>query len=192
MLYPEQGEWTEDEYLDLTDETNGRVEFTEGRLEFLPMPTWIHEELVRFLFFALHGFVEQNKLGAVYWNGIRVRVRPRKLRLPDVLFVHKDHYAVRHNRVWEGADLVVEVVSDNPKDRARDYEQKLADYAKAGIAEYWIVDPKEQVALVYRLAGEQYAIHGEFKRGQEATSALLAGFAIDVDALFAVIDNIPE
>jgi Uma2 family endonuclease len=100
-------------------------------LEFSATPAEIHEALLQFLFFALHRFVDDRKLGKVYWNGIRVRVRPRKIRLPDVLFLHKDHYAVRHNRVWDGADLVMEVVSDDPKDRQRDYEQKLLDYAKS-------------------------------------------------------------
>jgi Uma2 family endonuclease len=54
-LFPEQGEWSEEAYLDLTDGTNRRIEFTDGRLEFLPMSTEIHEALVQFLFFALYG-----------------------------------------------------------------------------------------------------------------------------------------
>jgi Uma2 family endonuclease len=41
---------------------------------------------------------------------------------------------------WEGADLVVEIV--NRDDPARDLETKRAEYAEAGIPEYWIVDPR--------------------------------------------------
>jgi hypothetical protein len=37
-LFPKQGGWSEYDYLQLTDDTNGRVELTDGRLEFLPMP----------------------------------------------------------------------------------------------------------------------------------------------------------
>jgi Uma2 family endonuclease len=191
-LYPAQGEWSEEEYLELTDHTNRRIEFTDGRLEFLPMPTEVHEALVQFLFFALHAFVEQRGLGKVYFNGIRLRIRPRKTRLPDVIFLHKDHFYARHNRVWDGADLVMEVVSDDPKDRQRDFEQKLLDYAEAKIAEYWIVDPDRQLVIVHRLDGDRYALHGEFSRGQQATSVLLEGFGVDVAALFAVVEDIPE
>jgi Uma2 family endonuclease len=191
-LFPEQGEWSEEAYLDLTDGTNRRIEFTDGRLEFLAMPTEIHESLVRFLFLALYQFVEARKLGQVYFNGIRVRIRPRKTRLPDVLFLHKDHFHVRHNRVWDGADLAIEVVSDDPKDRQRDYDQKLADYAEAKVAEYWIVDPERRLVIVYQLQDGKYAVHGEFAAGAQATSVLLPGFGVDVTALFAVIEDIPE
>jgi Uma2 family endonuclease len=191
-LFPEQGEWSEAEYLELTDHSNRRIEFTDGRLEFLAMPTEIHEALLQFLFFALHRFIDEKKLGKVYWNGIRLRIRPRKVRLPDIIFLHKDHFYARHNRVWDGADLVMEVVSDDPKDRQRDYEQKLLDYAEAKVGEYWIVDFERQVVIVHRLEGEQYAVHGQFTRGQQATSVLLSGFGVDVSALFAVAEEIPE
>jgi Uma2 family endonuclease len=192
-LFPEQGEWAEEDYLRLTDGTNRHIEFTDGRLEFLAMPTEIHESLVRFLFFALHEFVEKKQgLGKVYWTGIRLRIRPRKIRLPDVIFLHKDHYHARHNRAWDGADLVMEVVSDDPKDRQRDYEKKLLDYAEARVAEYWIVDYQRRVVLVHRLDGDEYKLHGEFSRPQLARSVLLDGFSIDVEALFAAADEVPE
>jgi Uma2 family endonuclease len=106
--------------------------------------------------------------------------------------LHKDHFHARHNRVWEGADLVMEVVSDDAKDRQRDYEQKLVDYAEAKVAEYWIVDFERKVVIVHCLDGEQYTVHGEFTLGQQATSALLSGFSVDVTALFAVAQGIPD
>jgi Uma2 family endonuclease len=187
-LFPEQGEWSEEQYLELTDHSKRRIEFTDGRLEFLPLPTDIHESLVEFLFFALHAFVEKRQLGKVHWTGIRLRIRPKKYRLPDIIFLHKDNFHARHNRAWEGADLVMEVVSGDPKDRQRDYSDKLLDYAEAKVAEYWIVDYERRVVIVQRLDGDGYAVHG----GQQAESARLSGFSIDVDALFAVADEIPE
>jgi Uma2 family endonuclease len=191
-LYPAQGEWSEEEYLSLTDHSNRRIEFTDGRLEFLPMPTEVHERIIRFLFLALYGFVSERELGEVYFSGIRLRIRPSKVRLPDIIFLHKDHYHARHNRVWDGADLVMEVVSEDSKDRQRDYQEKVADYAEAKVAEYWIIDPQRARVLVHRLDGAQYVVDGEFTRGQQATSALLDGFAIDVAALLSVADDIPE
>jgi Uma2 family endonuclease len=191
-LYPEQGEWSEEEYLKLTDGSRARIEFTDGTLEFLPMPTEIHEALIRFLFLALYRYVNDRKLGEVYVNGIRLRIRQRKIRLPDVVFLHREHFHARHNRAWDGADLVMEVVSDDVKDRQRDYEKKLIDYAEGRVGEYWIVDPDRQVVRVHRLESGAYAVHGEFSPGQQATSAQLPGFTVDVAALFAVMKDIPE
>lgn len=157
------------------------------------MPTEVHEALVKFLLFALHAFVEAKKLGKVYANGIRLRIRPHKIRLPDVIFLHRDHFHARHNRVWDGADLVMEVVSDDPMDRQRDYKQKLLDYAESKVAEYWIVDMAQKLVTVHRLDAEgRYADHGPFNPGQQASSALLAGFEVDVNGLFAAAEDIPE
>lgn len=191
-IYGAQGNWSEARYLDLTDGANRHIEFTDGRLEFLPTPTEAHEALVHFLFLALYQFVSGAKLGKVYTSGIRLRVRPDKIRLPDVIFLHKVNFAARHNRLWDGADLAIEVVSDAPEDRQRDYEQKLADYAEGHVSEYWIVDPERQVVTVHNLNDGRYEIAGQFSAGQRAASSLLEGFAIDVAALFAEIDDIPE
>jgi Uma2 family endonuclease len=191
-LYPAQGAWSEAEYLDLTDGTKRRIELTDGRLEFLPMPTEMHEALVHFLYRVFYAYIEPRGLGKVYSNGIRLRIRPDKVRLPDVIFLHKDNFHARHNRVWNGADLAMEVVSDDPKDRQRDYETKLADYAEAGIAEYWIVDFERRRVVVHRLDGGAYVVHGEFAPGDVASSAMLSGFQIDVSALMAEAEDVPE
>lgn len=191
-LFPEQGYWSEEAYLSLTDHTNRCIEFTDGRLEFLPMPTEVHQALIEYLFDALRSFVVQRRLGQVRFTGLRLRVRPGKLRGPDVLFLHKDKFHLRHNRVWDGADLVMEVVSDDAKDRARDYIEKLADYAEAKVAEYWIIDPQRRTVIVHQLHEGRYVVFGDFALGTLATSLLLPGFAIDVAALFAIIDDIPE
>ncbi len=83
------------------------------------------------------------------------------------------------------ADLVVEIVS--PDDPARDLTVKRADYAAAGVLEYWVVDPRRTAVMVLRLAGAEagYVEHGVSGPGSQATSWLLDGFGVDVDALFA-------
>jgi Uma2 family endonuclease len=191
-LFPSQGHWSEVAYLELTDGTNRRIEFSQGRLEFLPMPTELHQALVGFLYHALLSFVKRLDLGLVPFPPLRVRVGEGKIREPDVLFLRKEHFHLRTNRVWNGADLVMEVVSPDPKDRQRDYEEKVADYAAAGINEYWIIDAQRAVVLVHQLANGKYALSGEFKPGDQATSPTLGGFSVDVAALFQVADEISE
>jgi Uma2 family endonuclease len=192
-LYPPQGHWSEEAYLDLTDGTNRRIELVDGRLEFLPMPTELHQALVGFLYHASLAFVTKHDLGFVPFPPLRVRVpADRRYREPDVLFIRKENYHLRSNRIWNGADLLMEIVSGDLKDRKRDYEDKLQDYAATKVAEYWIIDPELHAATVHRLDGDHYAVHGEFRPGQQATSVLLPEFSVDVAALFAVERHVAE
>ena len=180
-LTPLQGLWTEEQYLKLTDGTNCLIEFTDGEIEVLPMPTDNHQVISRFLLFALFAFVQQLG-GTVLYAPLRVQIRPGTYREPDILLMRDARDPRRQNRYWLGADLVVEIVSpDNPE---RDTVTKRADYAAAGIPEYWIVNPEAETVTVLTPAGDSYADHGSFGRGMQATSALLVGFAVDVDALF--------
>jgi Uma2 family endonuclease len=181
QLFPNQGDWSEEEYLAL--DTNHLIEFTDGRLEFLPMPTQSHQFFVLFLYRTLWAFVTERKLGVVLAAPLRVRIRPRKYREPDILFVAARHDALRGEQYWRGADLVMEVVS--PDDPGRDYVKKRQDYAQIGIAEYWIVDPVRQLITVLMLTGKEYTLFGEFTPGMRATSKLLNGFAVDVTEVFA-------
>ena len=77
-------------------------------------------------------------------------------------------------------------------DPDRDIIEKRAEYARAGISEYWIVDPERRLVAVNRLGAGRYVLHGEFTPGEKATSELLAGFMVDVTALFGVIDELPK
>jgi Uma2 family endonuclease len=79
----------------------------------------------------------------------------------------------------------MEVVSGDPQDRKRDFETKRVEYAKAGVPEYWIADPEKCRVIVLTLAGFSYRIFGIFGLGSVATSALLPGFAVNIDELFA-------
>jgi Uma2 family endonuclease len=181
--FPWQGDWTEDEFLNID---NRGMEFVDGKLEFLPVPKETHQKVLSFLFLALTSFVTPHKLGMVLFSGIKVRTRPGKLREPDIVYVGKEHYRKRSEDAWNGADLAIEVVSPERSDHTRDYRKKREDYAEAGILEYWIVDPQRHKITILTLTREKsYAVHGEFKKGEQAHSKLLAGFAVDVDAAFA-------
>ena len=177
-LLPEQGAWTERDYLWLTERTNRLVELADGSVEVLVPPTERHQAIVACLLIALHAFMQRTD-GKVLFAPFRLRLGPRKFREPDLLVLRSAEDPRRHNDYWEGADLVVEIVS--PDDPRRDLVTKRADYAEAGIGEYWIVDPQRETITVLRLSGKGYAEHGVFRRGQRASSALFAEFSLSVD-----------
>lgn len=112
-----------------------------------------------------------------------MRLWPGKFREPDVVFMHERHRARVGEEFWEGADLVMEVVGVD--DRRRDLETKRFEYARAGIPEYWIIDPREDRVTVLVLDGQTYAVHDEFARGEGASSGLLAGFQVSVEQVFS-------
>ncbi|MBV8487355.1 MAG: hypothetical protein JO161_03680, partial [Planctomycetaceae bacterium] len=62
-LFPDQGCWSEDDYLAL--DTNRLVEYSDGCVEFLPMPTLSHQLMALFLYRALQSFVSARGLGTV-------------------------------------------------------------------------------------------------------------------------------
>src|SRR5918992_5525491 len=179
-LLPLQGLWTEEQYLRLTDQTNRFIEFTEGSVEVLPIPTRKHQAISRFLFLAFLAFV-QPRGGTVFYAPLRVRVAPGRFREPDLLLLLNVNDPRNQNAFWLGSDLVVEIVS--PDDVERDTVIKRADYAEAGIPEYWIVNPKEATITVLKLDNGVYMTHGVFGRGETATSALLTGFTVSVDGV---------
>jgi Uma2 family endonuclease len=158
------------------------VEFTDGSVEVLPMPTWEHQKIVLWLAGALMAFVGPRKLGEAVCAPIPTKLRKGKWREPDIVFVLNEH--LPKDGYPDRADLAVEVVSADTKSRERDYKKKRLDYAAAGIAEYWIVDPRQEQITVLTLDGKRYAEHGVFKHGARATSVLLKGFAVEVADVF--------
>jgi Uma2 family endonuclease len=177
-LYPAQGTWTEQEYLNLN--TNQLVEYSNGFVEFLSMPKMTHQLIALFLYRLLHSFVSARTLGTVAAASLSVQLWQGKYREPDVLFMLKEHRSRITEDYWIGADLVMEIVSGSNNDRHRDLVEKREEYARAGIPEYWIVDPELGQITVLILAGSAYTVHGVFGLGQQATSRLLPDFAVDV------------
>ena len=176
-----QGMWSVEQYLALTAQTNRLLEYTDGVIEVLPMPTDKHQSISLFLLLCFLAFVRPRG-GVAFYAPLRLEIRPGKFREPDLLILMRSDDPRRQNDYWRGADLVLEIVSpDNP---ARDLEEKPRDYAEAGIPEYWIVNPLDETVTVLTLTDGSYAEYGVFRRGDEARSKLLDGFTVRVDAIF--------
>jgi len=180
-LFPNQGHWSVQEYLSLPG--NHLVEFSHGNVEVLPMPTELHQRIVAFLYEAIVAFVRPQGLGMVLFAPLRIRLDPSKVREPDIAFMLKSNAARRTDEYWDGADWVIEVVSND--DRRRDLEIKRFEYARAGIPEYWIVDPMNSQVTVLSLQGDRYIEVGVFNAGERAESSLVKGFVLDVGQMFA-------
>lgn len=179
-----QGQWEEEAYIWLADKANRLIEFTDGYIEVLPMPTDDHQLLSQYLLLSFLATLRPRG-GVIQYAPLKLRIRARKFREPDLLLLLDAGDQRRGQQHWTGADLVVEIVSsDNP---ARDLVEKRRDYAEAKIREYWIVNPLDETVVVLQLHGDAYRERGVFGRGTRATSALLPAFGVDVTALFDAV-----
>lgn len=181
LLFPRQGLWTEADYLGLT--TNHLVELSAGVLEVPEMPTNRHQAIVAALFRHLDSFVSAGGLGTVRFAPLPVRLWPGKFREPDLLFLSAVNSARIGELYWGVPDLVIEVVS--PGTRSLDEVTKVREYAEAGVAEYWLVDPEAETITVLVLAGTAYEKKARVTRGERAHSKVLPGFTVSADQVFA-------
>jgi Uma2 family endonuclease len=180
-ILPPQGEWSEEEYLVMTDHRSRLVEFTDGFLEVLPSPTDNHQAILGFLLVAFSSFFDA-KGGIVLFAGLRLRIRPRKFREPDLLLMLSSSDSRRQDRYWLGADLVLEVVSEDKPER--DLVDKRKDYAEGHVPEYWIVNPLTETITVLTLRGDAYQEAGVYRRGESAKSVLNPEFSVAVAEVF--------
>ena len=180
QLFPGRGEWTEDDYFSLN--TTRLVELVAGSIEVLPMPTELHQNIAWFICTLLKSFIKADEQAMALMSPFSIRLWPGHIRQPDVVFMAGRNASRRHGNVWDGADLAVEVVSDD--DPNRDLRVKRAEYAVAKIPEYWTVNPRSHNVTVLRLEDGKYEVAGTYTIGDTAASVLLPGFAVGVTDIF--------
>ena len=182
-LFPPQGLWTEEEYLALTDSTNHLLELSDGTIEVLPMPTERHQEILLFLAMAINAIAQQIG-GKAFVAPLRLRLSSGRFREPDLMLLRAAADPRRRGAFLEGADLVMEIVSESAEDRRRDLTTKRAEYAQAGIPEYWIIDPFFETVTVLQLRENQYIEFGHFPRQSVAQSPSFPDLRVEVSAIF--------
>ena len=179
-LFPRQGEWTEADYFRLP-ETNKIVELSEGRLIISPSPTDQHQKISGKLFLLIANYVSSNNFGEVRYAPIDVRLWKGKVRQPDIAFMSNKHLKRIKEKMWGIPDLVVEILSKSTTET--DKKDKFREYERAGVSEYWIVDPFNQVIEIYTLENSIYKKFGKWGAGEIANSKLLDGFEVSVDGI---------
>ncbi len=101
-IFSHQGRWSEEEYLALTDHCTRLIEFTDGFLKVLPWPTDRHQSISAFLLIALSNYLDPRG-GKVLFAPLRLRIRSKKFREPDIILLLSATDERRQNRFWLGA-----------------------------------------------------------------------------------------
>ena len=145
---------TLDDYYALPDDK--RVELIDGKFYDMASPTIEHQTILGDLHILFRECAERHKMPC------RVVLSPYDVRLdrdnytmvqPDLMVIcNKPSLDAKRQ---EGApELVVEILS--PSSRAKDMFLKLYKYQRAGVREYWIVDPKYKTVTVHFFEEEPY------------------------------------
>ena len=172
---------------------DGRFEWEGGRAVELPSDTREGNELGGFLSALLALYAEERTSGRVLGGRYLHRLDADTVRAPDVAFFRRAGLGrIKPTHSEGGADLVIEVVS--PDSRERDRGRKFYEYERAGVEEHWIVDPERWRAEFYRLREGAYEPVLTDADGK-LHSSTLPGFFIRVEWLWnrpKVLDALRE
>ncbi len=159
-----------------------RYEVLKGDLAVSRSPNRKHQNVIRQLCaFFIH--VESQGYARWYPTPFDVVFDTYNVADPDLLFVQAERLNIITDANVQGPpDLVVEVLS--PSTRDRDMGVKSHIYARFGVREYWIVDPKVDTLSIYHLTPEGYEISGPFRQGETVHSALFPDAPLNVADLF--------
>ena len=145
-----------DEFLDAATLPHNRFEYVDGEAVEMPGVDLLHSRLHGWLFLLLGTWIRRRRLGEVFLAGYTQPTEGRRHgREPDILFVRADNLGILGERALLGAcDLAVEIVS--PGSGRIDRKFKFREYARAGIGEYWILDPHRRLAQFFVLHDGAY------------------------------------
>ena len=180
--------WTYDDILRIPEPIDGkRYEVLDGDLVVSPAPSWRHQYVVACVLHALMREIRDAKRGMVVPAPLDVVLSRTRVVIPDLVAIRGDRLHIIEPRGAFGApDLVAEVLS--PSRRNYDRVRKWRIYARAGIPEYWILDPDANELEQWVLGHRVYALDGVYVPGDRVRSVLF-GVEFAVSELFGIQDG---
>ena len=173
----------------LTWGENERIEIINGEAVMMAPPTRIHQEILMELSRQLANFLEGKKC-KVYPAPFAVRLFEKDgdtpedvdtMVEPDISVVC-DHDKLDKHGCKGAPDLVVEVLS--PSTQRHDRLVKLDLYQRAGVREYWIVDPDSSTVQVFMLKNGYLHPYEVYSEKDIAKVNVLDGCFIELSKVF--------
>ena len=142
---------TWDEFLAWSDE-DVHAEWVNGKVQLMSPVSIEHQKINGWLCSILGEWAQEHGGGLVLSAPIAMKIGERS-REPDILFVAPENeFRIRPTFIDGPADLVVEIIS--PESRDRDRGDKFFEYETAGVREYWLLDPLRRRAEWYQLQSD--------------------------------------
>jgi Uma2 family endonuclease len=176
---------TYDDFVQFPDD-GMRHELIDGEHYVTPSPNTKHQTLSINLTVLIGSWLERNPIGQLFHAPFDVVFSNFDVVEPDLLYLSNARAAdaLTPQHVRGVPELVIEIAS--PGTRKRDETVKRRLYERAGVSEYWVVDPEIDTVCVYRLEGDAFArvIELAADAGDIVTSALLPGLEIPLSRVF--------
>ena len=156
MALPQKQSYTTEDYWNLPEDI--RAELIDGQIYNMAPPSRLHQKLVGELYTILNNYIKSQKgICQVYPAPFAVNLdaNDKNWVEPDISVICDPKKLT--DRGCSGApDWIIEIVS--PGNPSHDFIYKLNLYAKYGVREYWIVDPRSQTVLVYYFEQKDFGV----------------------------------
>jgi Uma2 family endonuclease len=179
------------EYLQ-TAESARVQELRYGVLHVAESPSPRHQSLLLRLAIELDTHVQQHDLGTIWIAPLDVILDPSRALVlqPDLFFVSGDRANIVTDRVWGAPDMVLEVLSPNP--RIGPLHQRIKWFAQYGVRECWLVYQIAREVEVLQLGSEGVVSQKRFDLSTALESSVLPTFRTTPMALAGWADPPPE
>jgi len=129
----------------------------EGELIISPAPGFEHFRSSKRVFLKLYRLIEDAGKGEVIYAPVDLYLDEENAYQPDIMVVLKGSKArITRKGVYGPPDVVVEILS--PSTAYYDLRVKKKVYERAGVREYWIVDPMERSLEIYTNSEEGFKL----------------------------------
>lgn len=164
--------------------TDGRrYEIMQGDLYVSPAPNTFHQTVSRRLQYRLMALLEDTGIAYIFNAPCAVLLSETDVVQPDLVLVRCDRRHIISDRGIDGApDVVIEILS--PSTKGQDLHLKKHVYARAGVQEYWIVDPDAAAIEQWVLEPNDYRLVTRFDRAATLTSTVFPEISIHLLEVF--------
>ena len=174
---------TVDEYFAYTPYSLKPVELIDGALRVADSPMPRHQSAVLQLLLALDAHVRPRDIGRMWVAPLDVVLNDRRALIvqPDLFFISNERSWIVTDRVRGAPDLVVEVLSPNP--RIGQTAERVRWFEESGVRECWLVHQDERSVTVIEFENRRETSRRSFARQEAIESAVLPAFSSSLDEI---------
>ncbi len=179
-LLEKEKKYTVEDYEKLPE--GSPYQLIEGELIMSPSPSFEHFRTSKKVFIRLYRLLEEAGKGEVIYAPLDLYLDEENVYQPDIMVVLKGSKAkITSKGVYGPPDVVVEILS--PSNAYYDLIVKKENYQKAGVREYWIIDPLRESFEIYENTEKGFMLTSSAREKGKVFSKVLE-LELDLSEIF--------